>query len=172
MCTSFHVIRRFAKPRRPSGRSVQPRSARDRSPIVARRWATGSRRTVNRSVTSPTTSPVSAFRSQISNRTGSRASGSHTAPLLIHDCQYTDDEYANHIGWGHSPVSDTLDFAHRSDVDRVVLFHHDPLHSDEFLDALVEDVDARIAELGRPPGWAQFAIERQELTDPVLGPAT
>ena len=26
----------------------------------------------------------------------------HGASLLVHDCQYTDDEYPSHIGWGHS----------------------------------------------------------------------
>ena len=35
------------------------------------------------------------------------------ADLLIHDCQYTDDEYPDHVGWGHSALSDTLTFARR-----------------------------------------------------------
>ena len=38
------------------------------------------------------------------------------ASLLIHDCQYTDDEYPHHIGWGHSPLSDALAFADRTEV--------------------------------------------------------
>ena len=33
------------------------------------------------------------------------------ADLLIHDCQYTDQEYPAHVGWGHSALSDTLTFA-------------------------------------------------------------
>jgi phosphoribosyl 1,2-cyclic phosphodiesterase len=85
------------------------------------------------------------------------------ATLLIHDCQYTDAEYPDHIGWGHSPLSDTLAFAQRTDVERLLLFHHDPLHSDDFLDALAGDVAERIARLARPPEWAAFATERQEL---------
>jgi phosphoribosyl 1,2-cyclic phosphodiesterase len=85
------------------------------------------------------------------------------ASLLIHDCQYTDDEYPDHIGWGHSPLSDTLAFAHRTDVERLLLFHHDPLHSDVFLDRLVADVAARLPAIGRPAEWAGFATERQEL---------
>src|SRR5204863_9484282 len=76
------------------------------------------------------------------------------ASLLIHDCQYTDEEYPHHIGWGHSPISDALSFAHRTDVERVLLFHHDPLHSDAFLDGLAADVGVRVDELGRSPHWA------------------
>ncbi|HSD23422.1 MAG TPA: MBL fold metallo-hydrolase, partial [Solirubrobacterales bacterium] len=56
------------------------------------------------------------------------------ADLLIHDCQYTDDEYPEHVGWGHSRLTDTLTFARRVDAHRLMLFHHDPLHSDDFLD--------------------------------------
>jgi phosphoribosyl 1,2-cyclic phosphodiesterase len=85
------------------------------------------------------------------------------ASLLIHDCQYTDEEYPNHIGWGHSRLSDALAFAHRTDVDNVLLFHHDPLHSDAFLDGLADDVDGRMTSLDRGAGWAAFAVEREEL---------
>jgi phosphoribosyl 1,2-cyclic phosphodiesterase len=85
------------------------------------------------------------------------------ASLLIHDCQYTDDEYPHHVGWGHSPLSDALSFARRTAVEELLLFHHDPLHSDEFLDDMAVDVGARLPSLERPPGWAGFATERQEL---------
>jgi ribonuclease BN (tRNA processing enzyme) len=85
------------------------------------------------------------------------------ASLLIHDCQYTDEEYPHHIGWGHSQLSDALAFAHRTDADNVLLFHHDPLHSDAFLDGLADDVDGRVSELDRGAGWAAFAVEREEL---------
>jgi hypothetical protein len=85
------------------------------------------------------------------------------ASLLIHDCQYTDEEYPNHIGWGHSPVSDALAFAHRTGVEQVLMFHHDPLHSDAFLDGVAADVASRVEGLGRPADWAVFACERQDL---------
>ena len=85
------------------------------------------------------------------------------ASLLIHDCQYTEEEYPSHIGWGHSPVPDALAFADRTDPEQVLLFHHDPLHSDKFLDSLAGDVSRRLAELGRADDWAGFATERQEL---------
>jgi phosphoribosyl 1,2-cyclic phosphodiesterase len=87
------------------------------------------------------------------------------ASVLIHDCQYTDDEYPSHVGWGHSALSDTLVFAQRTGVGHALLFHHDPLHSDEFLDALKGDVAGRLPEFERAAGWAAFATERQELVN-------
>jgi hypothetical protein len=85
------------------------------------------------------------------------------ATLLIHDCQYTDEEYPSHIGWGHSPLRDALAFAHRTDAERLLLFHHDPLHSDAFLDGLVDEVESRAEAYGRAADWASFACERDEV---------
>lgn len=85
------------------------------------------------------------------------------ATLLIHDCQYTDSEYQNHIGWGHCPVSDALDFVRRTNPERVLLFHHDPLHSDDFLDGLGNEVSTRWQELGGGPQEILLAKERLEL---------
>jgi phosphoribosyl 1,2-cyclic phosphodiesterase len=58
------------------------------------------------------------------------------ADVLIHDAQYTDDEYPSHVGWGHSSVSQALAFAELAGVGRLVPFHHDPDHEDQTLDAL------------------------------------
>jgi len=85
------------------------------------------------------------------------------ASLLLHDCQYTDEEYPHHIGWGHSPMRDALAFAHRTDAERLLLFHHDPLHSDTFLDGLVGEVERRAEAYGRAADWASFACERDEV---------
>lgn len=60
------------------------------------------------------------------------------ATVLIHDGQYADDEYPDHVGWGHSCVSDALAFARRADAERLVLFHHDPAHDDAALDELAD----------------------------------
>jgi phosphoribosyl 1,2-cyclic phosphodiesterase len=85
------------------------------------------------------------------------------AQLLIHDCQYTDGEYPDHVGWGHSPLSDALTFARRTEVERLMLFHHDPLHSDDFLDRfLVKAVDAW-ESIGGTPDQVEVAAERREL---------
>jgi phosphoribosyl 1,2-cyclic phosphodiesterase len=85
------------------------------------------------------------------------------ASLLIHDCQYTDEEYSAHMGWGHSPMSDALVFAHRALAERLLLFHHDPLHSDDVLDALSEDVVKRVSEFAKPADWVKLAKERCEI---------
>jgi phosphoribosyl 1,2-cyclic phosphodiesterase len=86
------------------------------------------------------------------------------ASMLMHDCQYTDEEYLNHLGWGHCPVSDALGFGRRVGAERLLLFHHDPLHSDEFLDRMGADVMRRWRELGGDPDQIELAAERQELT--------
>jgi phosphoribosyl 1,2-cyclic phosphodiesterase len=93
------------------------------------------------------------------------------ANMLIHDCQYTDREYPNHLGWGHSPMSDALEFGRRVGVDRLLLFHHDPLHSDEFLDSLGEEVAERWAELGGSAEPVELATERQEIAIADAAPA-
>jgi phosphoribosyl 1,2-cyclic phosphodiesterase len=65
------------------------------------------------------------------------------ASLLIHDCQYADDEYHEHRGWGHSSLSDALTFARRAGAARTVFFHHDPGHDDARLDAIAEEAASR-----------------------------
>lgn len=58
--------------------------------------------------------------------------------VLLHDAQYFEDEYAERIGWGHSSVSDTIAYAKALRVGRLVLFHHEPHHSDDVLSGLEE----------------------------------
>lgn len=54
--------------------------------------------------------------------------------LLIHDSQYTDEEYCDRVGWGHSTIDHALAFATLARARRLVAFHHDPAHDDGFLD--------------------------------------
>ena len=65
------------------------------------------------------------------------------ADLLIHDAQYTDDEYISRVGWGHPRYTTAVDFAVQAEVKRLALFHHDPMHSDREIDAKVEGARAR-----------------------------
>lgn len=58
------------------------------------------------------------------------------ADLLIHDAQYTPEEYSSHVGWGHSSWRDAFAFAALAGVKHLVPFHHDPAHSDSYLDAV------------------------------------
>jgi ribonuclease BN (tRNA processing enzyme) len=85
------------------------------------------------------------------------------ADLLVHDAQYTDAEYPNHLGWGHSSLSDALGFARRAEVGRLLLFHHDPRHSDDFLDELGADAAERWEAGGGRPGSLELASERLDL---------
>ena len=61
--------------------------------------------------------------------------------LLVHDTQYSPEEYPDHVGWGHSAISHTFRLASMARVRRLVTFHHDPSHDDKMLDHLV--VEAR-----------------------------
>jgi phosphoribosyl 1,2-cyclic phosphodiesterase len=83
------------------------------------------------------------------------------ASVLMHDCQYSDAEYPEHRGWGHSGVSDALDFATRSGARRTLLFHHDPRHTDDDLDALREEAVER--SRGSGSGELDLAMEGAEL---------
>ena len=58
------------------------------------------------------------------------------ADLLLHDAQYTTEQYEFRQGWGHSSMEDTIEFALLTRVKRLLLTHHDPLHSDEDLDKI------------------------------------
>jgi len=60
------------------------------------------------------------------------------ADLLIHDAQYTENEYSSKIGWGHSTYEHTLASASRSGVKRLAFFHHDPDRTDDQIDELAE----------------------------------
>jgi phosphoribosyl 1,2-cyclic phosphodiesterase len=87
----------------------------------------------------------------------------HGATMLIHDCQYADDEYPLHLGWGHCPMSDALAFGQRVGAAQLLLFHHDPLHSDAFLDDFARRIRRRWRELGGRPTQVELARERREL---------
>jgi ribonuclease BN (tRNA processing enzyme) len=62
--------------------------------------------------------------------------------LLIHDAQYSNKEYTNCVGWGHSTMQDAIAFATLAAAKHLVLFHHDPTHTDEDLDRLTAEAIA------------------------------
>jgi ribonuclease BN (tRNA processing enzyme) len=81
------------------------------------------------------------------------------ADLLIHDAQYTDAEYPDHLGWGHSSITHAIQFARRANARRLLAFHHDPLHSDDVLDEAGELAARRWIEAGGAPGGFTLAAE-------------
>ena len=64
------------------------------------------------------------------------------ADVLIHDAQYTGEEYAARVGWGHTSFGQLATYAQMAEPSRLVTFHHDPSHDDDFLDQAHE----RLAE--------------------------
>lgn len=72
------------------------------------------------------------------------------ADLVIHDAQYTLEEYPQKLTWGHSPAELVVDFALAAGVKRLALFHHDPMRSDDALDRMVEVCRRRVAASGAP----------------------
>ena len=70
------------------------------------------------------------------------------ADLVIHDAQYTLEEYPSKLSWGHSPIELVVNFALAAGVKRLALFHHDPLRDDAALDRLVESCRQRAAAHG------------------------
>lgn len=60
------------------------------------------------------------------------------ADVLIHDAQYTPEEFAEKAHWGHCTVGYAIAVARQAGVKTVVLFHHDPGHNDDDLDAIGE----------------------------------
>ncbi len=60
----------------------------------------------------------------------------HGADLLIADGQYTSEEYPQKTGFGHTSIPILLEIAAREKVKNLAIFHHDPQHSDMFIDRL------------------------------------
>ena len=67
------------------------------------------------------------------------------ADLLIADGQYTEEEYPKKKGWGHARATTAVDFAVQAGVKQLAIFHHDPMHPDEFLDEVVDVCRKRAA---------------------------
>jgi phosphoribosyl 1,2-cyclic phosphodiesterase len=70
---------------------------------------------------------------------------------LLHDAQYFEDEYEERIGWGHSSVADAVSYMRVVGAVQLVLFHHEPRHSDTLLDELEARARALTEAHGHPP---------------------
>ena len=70
------------------------------------------------------------------------------ADVAIIDCTYTDQEYhdakSSKVGWGHSTWQEAAKLAKAAKVKQLVIFHHDPLHDDDFLDRIGEQAAAKL----------------------------
>jgi len=62
------------------------------------------------------------------------------ADVLIYDAQYLPDDYAaNRVGWGHSHWREAVNVVMESAAKELILYHHDPEHTDPVLDKVVSD---------------------------------
>jgi phosphoribosyl 1,2-cyclic phosphodiesterase len=68
--------------------------------------------------------------------------------LLIHDAQFTDAEFAVKAHWGHCTIDYALHVAREAGARRIALFHHDPAHSDDEIDRLLEGARSRTSSMG------------------------
>lgn len=66
------------------------------------------------------------------------------ADLLIHDAQYSLEEYPRHAGWGHCAIEHAITFAALAGARHLVTFHHDPAHDDDHVDRLTADATAAL----------------------------
>jgi phosphoribosyl 1,2-cyclic phosphodiesterase len=84
------------------------------------------------------------------------------ADLLIHDAQYTPEEFRARPGWGHSTVDYAVLVARESGARSLALFHHDPDRTDDDLERLLAGARRTADRLGVAEVWA--AAEGRTLT--------
>jgi phosphoribosyl 1,2-cyclic phosphodiesterase len=72
------------------------------------------------------------------------------ADVLIHEAQYTPDEYPSKRHWGHSTYSYVVELAAAVGVRRLFLTHHDPSHDDEFIAGIERTAQELARRLGSP----------------------
>jgi len=75
---------------------------------------------------------------------------SEGADLLVHDAEYTEEDYATKKEWGHSVYTDALRLALEGKVKKLGLFHHNQERTDDEVDTIVADCQSIIAERNAP----------------------
>ncbi|MCG8492979.1 MAG: MBL fold metallo-hydrolase [Sneathiellales bacterium] len=61
------------------------------------------------------------------------------ADLVIYDSTYTDEEYPQFVGWGHSTWQEGIRLCQAANAKQLAIFHHDPSHDDAFMDKVAEE---------------------------------
>src|SRR2546427_1530072 len=93
------------------------------------------------------------------------------ADLVIHDAQYTPEEYRARKNWGHSPFDYVVELAGSVRVKRLALTHHDPSHDDATV-AEIERHARAVAERRRTPIEVFCAFEGGHVTLGARGGAS
>lgn len=79
------------------------------------------------------------------------------ADILIHDSTYTDEEYRQKAGWGHSTFEQSAELAKKANVRELLFFHHAPERTDDELDRILD----RMREGGVREGGALLDAARE-----------
>ncbi|QNT69231.1 MBL fold metallo-hydrolase [Defluviicoccus vanus] len=85
------------------------------------------------------------------------------ADLVIYDSSYTDDEFPRRVGWGHSTWQEGVRLCRQANVKRLAIFHHEPDHEDDRMDAIAREAkrewagtfvasEGMVVDLTRPSG--------------------
>jgi phosphoribosyl 1,2-cyclic phosphodiesterase len=61
--------------------------------------------------------------------------------VVIYDSTYTDEEYPNYVGWGHSTWSEGAKLCDAASVGKLIIFHHDPSHNDSDMDQIALEAE-------------------------------
>jgi ribonuclease BN (tRNA processing enzyme) len=88
------------------------------------------------------------------------------ADVLILDSQYDAAEYKKHVGWGHGCVDESVALALKAGVKKLILFHHDPDHSDRKIDSFVRYARRLVA---RAKGKLKVEAAREGMTITLNG---
>jgi CheY-like chemotaxis protein/phosphoribosyl 1,2-cyclic phosphodiesterase len=70
------------------------------------------------------------------------------ADVVIHDAQYTPEEYPAKKNWGHSTYEYAVELAAAAGVRKLFLSHHDPLHDDAFVAGIEQRARAVAKQAG------------------------
>jgi phosphoribosyl 1,2-cyclic phosphodiesterase len=65
------------------------------------------------------------------------------ADIVIYDSMFTEEEFQNRIGWGHSTWQAGAELCDAGNVGTFVVFHHDPDHNDDFMDGVAKAASER-----------------------------
>ena len=74
------------------------------------------------------------------------------ADAVIYDSTYTEEEFPNRIGWGHSTWNEGMRLCQAAGAKRLAIFHHDPDHNDDFMDKLAAEAKAT---------WSETVVARE-----------
>ncbi|MGQ4808195.1 Regulator of RpoS [Candidatus Entotheonellaceae bacterium PAL068K] len=93
------------------------------------------------------------------------------ADLVVHDTQYTLNDFPEKMGWGHTPMERAVDYAILAQVKQLALYHHDPTRHDEAVDHICTQARTRAADgVWTPEVFAAAEGQVIELSQPSNPP--